>query len=242
MNVFLSWSGTQSKAVAEALYSWLPKVLQAVRPWMSVADIDKGTRWSTDIAVQLGGAKFGIICLTPDNREAPWVLFEAGALAKTLEKTYVCPYLFRLEPADLKGPLVQFQSTRAEKDDTRKLIHTINSALDDGALQESPLDEAFEMWWPRLEESLRRAASLKDTPRPQRKERELLEEILQIVRDLSRTNKFRLRRPTGVPGSGAPDQRSLADILRAASPEGTSPGEIARAFTEYALKQKKKST
>ena len=96
MKVFISWSGDISKAVATALRNWLPNVIQSVTPWMSEQDIPKGTRWTHQLNQQLEQVKTGIICLTPDNQRSPWILFETGALAKTLADTYVCPYLFRL--------------------------------------------------------------------------------------------------------------------------------------------------
>ena len=44
MKVFISWSGTRSKALANALHKWLPMVLQYVEPWVSDSDIDAGER------------------------------------------------------------------------------------------------------------------------------------------------------------------------------------------------------
>src|ERR1035438_1143684 len=116
MDLFISWSGNRSKHAAEALCGWLPKVINALRPWLS-SDIEKGSRWSSDVASRLERAKLGIICLTPGNQHADWILFEAGALSKTVQNTYVCPLLFGLQPADVKGPLAQFQATRATKDE-----------------------------------------------------------------------------------------------------------------------------
>jgi hypothetical protein len=92
IDVFISWSGLRSGAVAEALRNWLPKVINALKPWLSTTDIDKGARWSTDVAVRLEVAKAGIICLTPSNLHSDWILFEAGALSKTLQNTFVSPY------------------------------------------------------------------------------------------------------------------------------------------------------
>ena len=189
MEVFISWSGERSREIANVLRDWLPNVIQAVKPWMSAADIDKGTRWSSDIAVQLEGAKVGIICLTPENLEAQWILFEAGALSKTLEKTYVCPYLFQVEPTDIKGPLVQFQHTKATKDDTRKLLHTINKALVDEALDDTKLDKSFDIWWPELDKNLKSITDVQ-TKREERSEREILEEILELVREQTREKKL----------------------------------------------------
>ncbi len=44
MKVFISWSGKRSRALAEAFRDWLPNDTQAIKPWMSDVDIDKGTR------------------------------------------------------------------------------------------------------------------------------------------------------------------------------------------------------
>ena len=187
MEVFICWSGERSQEIANKLSDWLPNVIQAVKPWMSAANIDKGARWNSDIAVQLERAKVGIICLTPENLEAPWILFEAGALSKTLEKTYVCPYLFQVAPTDVKGPLVQFQHTMATKDDTRKLLHTINKALEDEALDDTQLDKSFEIWWPELDNNLKNITNV-TTKREERPAREILEEILELVRQSKRVS------------------------------------------------------
>ena len=84
MKVFLSWSGEPSRQVANALYKWLPHVLQAVKPWMSQQDIHSGAVWTPELLASLGEAKAGIACVTPDNTKAPFLLFEAGAIAKSV--------------------------------------------------------------------------------------------------------------------------------------------------------------
>jgi hypothetical protein len=81
-NVFISWSGQRSKWAAEALREWLRLVLQAARPWMSGEDIDKGSRGLDEVSRALEGMKIGIICLTPENLDERWILYEAGALSK----------------------------------------------------------------------------------------------------------------------------------------------------------------
>jgi hypothetical protein len=121
---------------------------------MSQSDIQAGARWSEEIALRLEACSVGIICLTPDNLDSPWLLFEAGALSKTLEETYVCPYLFALEPSDVSGPLAQFQSSRADEPGTRDLVFTINQALGEQAMDESGMEEVFRVWWPHLEQRL----------------------------------------------------------------------------------------
>jgi hypothetical protein len=186
MKVFISWSGERSRAVAEALRGWLPNVIQSVNAWVSLADIEKGARWSTDVAAQLEECRVGLICLTPENLSAQWLLFEAGALSKTLDKTFVCPYLLNLQPTDIQGPLSQFQATTAEKEETRKLLHTINKALGDQALQTAQVNAAFQKWWADLDSQLQAISAMQLAVPPKRPDRELLEEVLETVRVLAR--------------------------------------------------------
>ena len=123
MKVFLSWSGDRSKAVAEVLRDWLPQVIQAVDPWIS-SDIEKGARWGPEITEKLEQSKVGIICLTKDNLDAKWILFEAGALSKTSD-AHVCTFLLDLIYSDIEYPLAQFNHTEFNKEEVLKLVNTI---------------------------------------------------------------------------------------------------------------------
>ena len=105
MKVFLSWSGDLSHSIACELREWLPCVLQYVRPYVSSQDIDKGARWSTDIAKELHESSYGILCITRENIEALWINSEAGALSKTLDKSYVSPILFDIKRSEVQGAL-----------------------------------------------------------------------------------------------------------------------------------------
>ncbi len=152
MDIFISWSGERSLKVATCLRDWLPLVIQSVSPWFSPEDIDKGARWMSELSKQLEKLKMGIICVTPENMQAPWLLFEAGALSKVLDASFVCPFLFGLEPTDVQGPLAQFQATRRRGDDVKKLVETINKQSD-SPLTEPRLDHLFGLLWPELEKN-----------------------------------------------------------------------------------------
>ena len=156
MRVFVSWSGDRSRLIAESLREWLPYVLPAAQPWMSATDLDRGSRWSLEISEQLDKADVGIICLTPENLEAPWILFEAGALSKALTRSLVCTYLFQVKSAELKGPLAQFQATRADKPETHRLLVSMNRALGSDSLPEERLNKMFDVWGPSLSGGSRR--------------------------------------------------------------------------------------
>ena len=113
--VFISCSGELSKDIGEAIRDWLPKVLQSVKPYFTPDDIEKGARWSDEIANELSSSQLGIICLTLENQNSPWILFEAGALSKNIEESKVYPILFNFDTIDLSGPLASFQATKFNK-------------------------------------------------------------------------------------------------------------------------------
>lgn len=192
MRVFISWSGELSHKVAVVLRDWLPCVIQAVEPYVSSEDIDKGARWSTDISQELDESFFGLLCITKDNITAPWITFEAGALSKSVDKSRVCPLLFGVRPSEIKGPLLQFQHALCEKEDVKKLLHSLNDACESSSLTVARLDSSFDAWWPKLEPQL---SSLEaDVPMEQEQisvegtefRMDILEEILEAVRTQQR--------------------------------------------------------
>ncbi len=214
MKVFLSWSGPLSKELAEAFRKWLPSVLQAVRPYFSPDDIAKGARWSGEIAKNLEESKVGVFFVTADNAGSDWMMFEAGALSRSVEKGKVAPLLFGIDASELKGPYTQFQAAPFSKEEVHKLLRTINGSLETQALTEEVLRDVVEMWWPKLEEKittiLNRFSSGKMTPGQKRSERDMLEEVLLLTRSLNSTSTSRDRK-TGSPvfSSGA-----LRELIR----------------------------
>lgn len=193
MKIFISWSGNKSKAIGAVFKEWIPGVIQAVKPYYSSSDIDKGARWSNEIAAELEASKIGLIILTNENLEAPWLMFEAGALSKSLDKARVCPMLFGIEPTDLSGPLVQFQAAVFSKDEVLKVMKTINSQLGDAALESNVLDSVFEKWWPDLETKITAIiAKSSNTNKESRSDRDLLEEVLSITRSIYITEREKI--------------------------------------------------
>ncbi|MEL7059967.1 MAG: TIR domain-containing protein [Acidobacteriota bacterium] len=160
LHVFISWSGKRSRALAELISDWLPKVIQISKPWMSAHEIAKGDRWSDGISRSLETHQIGIICVTPENYKAPWILFEAGALSKAVGSSRVCPLLLGLSPGDLSGPLAMFQSTSIDKGDLLSLIRSLNAEAGELALAEEVLQDSFENGWPHFEEEVKRIARI----------------------------------------------------------------------------------
>ena len=161
-------------------------IINAARPFLSSSDIDKGARWSTEIATRLEKAKAGIICLTPSNMQSEWILFEAGALSKTLADTYVCTLLVDMKPTDVKGPLSQFQATTTSEADMLQLVKTLNSKLGESAVQGAHLEKAFKLIWPELNAQIQNLPKETVAKSPTRSAEDMLEELLGLVRNLSR--------------------------------------------------------
>lgn len=154
MKIFISWSGKRSQKMAEALRDWLPHVFQTLQPWVSSGDIQAGTRWANQLAKALNEIEFGILCITNENMDSPWLIFEAGALSKSVESGRVVPYLFGLTPNELSGPLSSFQAVSADEDGTRKLIQSIRECNPQNFQSGEQTKRAFSVWWPHLEEIL----------------------------------------------------------------------------------------
>lgn len=197
MKVFISWSGNISWKVAVIFRDWLPSVIQSLEPYVSSEDIDKGARWSTDIAKELEDSTFGILCVTKENLEAPWLSFEAGALSKTMEKTFVTPFLFDIKRSEVQGPILQFQSTIFNKDDIKKMVQTLNKACGDTGISEQRLDKSFKVWYPTLEDELNalKNESLNINEEIKTEDVNHSSEILEEILELSRDNQKLLRSP-----------------------------------------------
>ena len=189
-HVFISWSGIRSKRVATALRVWLVDVLHHVETFVSEEDVGKGTRGLEVIRAELERASSGVICLTPENVNAPWILYEAGALSNSLGGgELVCPLLIGLRKADVTGPLSQFQLTAPEREDVLRLVTTLNSSFDlEQQASDSDLLRRFDRMWPELSETLVKEAArpVPDNAPAKRNSESISQEILEIVRELSR--------------------------------------------------------
>lgn len=186
MDVFLSWSGERSEAVAKIFDEWLRTVVQACRPWISTS-IAKGARGDEVLASRLETCSVGIVCLTIDNLNSPWILFEAGALSKKRADAHVCTFLFDVPPEEVMRPLGDFQYTRFERGDIRKLVGSINQAVGKAggnSLDEDVLSRSFDAHWPDLERRLKEIPPPTGPRAEKRSERDLLVEVLAEVREL----------------------------------------------------------
>ncbi|RBL99234.1 hypothetical protein C1H84_16245 [Glutamicibacter soli] len=197
MKVFISWSGQESQEVGRAVDEWLGQVFQTVDTFISTRGIGAGDRSMTQIEEGLRDVDFGIICVTPENQNAPWLSFEAGAISNAVGgESKVAPLLagFRSK-ADLDGPLAQFQTSLTDREGFDAIAASINAVLGEQARREDQLKLSMDMYWNRLEAQIKQARTSAQTgaekPTAERDTHEMIEEILTTVRAIHRSEDTR---------------------------------------------------
>ena len=134
----------------------------------------------------------GIVCITQENKGRPWILFEAGALAKGLSSNRVCTFLIDLNSTDLENPLAQFNHTLPNKDSVLSLVRTINTSQVVGVLDERILEKVFNTYWNQFEENFNEA--LIKYPVQSKIEKRTGENILTEILESTRFLNQRLRK------------------------------------------------
>ena len=199
LHIFSSWSGERSKTAARGLKSLLEDLFsEGVEVFIS-DHINPGEAWAQRLGTELEQSDFGVLCLTQENFQASWLLFEAGAIAKKFGTSRVVPFLIDELPAVWeRSPLAQFQYVRADRDGTYRLVETINSVRNN-AQPADRLERAFAKWWPDFEQTLKELHASGQSQLVTPSDRELLEAILHRVEAL-----YRARVESPDPGTSLP--------------------------------------
>ena len=130
-----------------------------------------------ELATALEEIDVGILCVTRENKETPWLLFEAGSLAKKGEAK-VFPFLLGLEYEDLPEALRQFNAVKVEKDEILGMVRSINQAVVGDKLADELLQASFDKWWPDLEAELKAIPESQTPPPPKLSADEMLAKLL----------------------------------------------------------------
>lgn len=130
-NIFISWSGDNSRIIANNLKLIIEEFIFAnkVRCFVSDSDIVSGTDWWNKIKDELKSSKLGILCITKENIQASWIYYEAGALVGN--DIITIPLLFNCNRDKLnKTPLNGRQCVDfGNKQRFQKMICDINEQL-----------------------------------------------------------------------------------------------------------------
>lgn len=210
MKVFISWSGEPSRSIARALSEWLPTVAQHVEPWMSDEEIKSGTRWNDEVAKALDQTDFGMVCVTASNQHQPWLMFEAGALAKRLDVARLVPLCVDLASPEITGPLTTFQARKLDEEGMKKVVREL-MLLREKPPPQAQADQIFQAMWPSLESKITEAKQKAPEPvSAKRAPEDMLKELVERVR---RIERFHSREVSGVASAGF--VASVTDVARA---------------------------
>jgi len=186
MRVFVSWSGDRSKAAALGLKSLLEDTFPGTVDVFVSEHIAAGENWARRLQEELEQSEFGVLCLTQENFQAPWLLFEAGAIAKKFGSARVVPYLIDKLPAAAEhSPLSQFQHVAANREGTFQLVKSINT-VHPNPHPDQRLERLFNGWWSDFEQTLKTLPPPAGQRADTRSDREILETILERVAALAR--------------------------------------------------------
>lgn len=160
--IFISWSGKRSELLSEALADFLRAMFPNKESdiFISTRAIRGGHNWNVRLNEALRESHFGIICVTPENKTAPWPLFEAGALAMQAGEMSVCPFLYELSPSELGKPLEQFNALTATRSGASRLVEAVNAILKDKRYEQHILHALFLANWPKFEAAISAIPSL----------------------------------------------------------------------------------
>ena len=129
MNIFLSWSGKRSHLAAKTFEEWLPVLFNGGLNIYLSSSMNKGVPWAVALDEALEKADFAILCVTRENRAAPWLMYEAGVLSQTAGVKNVAPFLLNMGASELQSPVTRSQLTVFEREDLERLFLTINQFL-----------------------------------------------------------------------------------------------------------------
>lgn len=147
---FISWSGDESREVAEQLQKLFAHTLAAPKLFVASKDLKAGEVWFTEIAQRLEDCDVGVIVVTKQNLAKPWLHFEAGAIAKRVGRSAAIPLLCGVSTGELSGtPLAQLQAITTSESDVRKLCFRLNELLE-LELTDDHINESFPVWWDKL--------------------------------------------------------------------------------------------
>ena len=153
VRVFVSWSSEPSEKIALALKGLFENINPKVKLWVSSEDIKLGARWGHALADELEQSDFGIVCFVRGNVQSPWVLFESGAIAKSVSNGRLIPLLHGIDVPEMPDPLKQFQGTSCDRTGVLKTLKRLNKCLKE-PMSDQDLEIKFDRFWEKFESSL----------------------------------------------------------------------------------------
>ena len=168
--IFISFSKrvTQDAAqvIVEIIQSIYPKSSSNVAVFLSSQEIKAGA-FKGQILEAMKNAKFAISILTPENFNAPWLMYEAGALSLAVERNggHLMPYLFCRHGSKREDAIVDFQYVEYQinhKDNQEQLVRlliNLNESLSESNwVDELKIRSKIDSLWDSVSQRLDRIA------------------------------------------------------------------------------------
>lgn len=132
--IFLSWSKSKSKAYAEIFRDLAINVLGLLSKniFISSQSISNGEDWWIEIKDALESSEFGIVFVTDENYNNPWLNYESGILQARFQKNSLLPISTTGDAKKIlqeSVPLTKFQFTNAI-DDKRLMSNLLVNIAD----------------------------------------------------------------------------------------------------------------
>ena len=163
--IFLSWSGDISRQIAEIFYQYLPSYVDA-EYFLALRDNKLGEDWGERVKKELRETNIGIFFFTEQNLDAPWMIYEAGAIGK-LDGSRVFPLYFGVSRHH-DGPIkeLHYQSASFNKSTYEKLIESLYELCNGGEIHypakwELLLDKLFNSMEKEIQNILSKAEAKK---------------------------------------------------------------------------------
>jgi nucleoside 2-deoxyribosyltransferase len=156
MKTLISYSGTRSKIVAEALRLLLQRSIPKIEVLLPGTDIALRDSWRKSISSNLKTIDVAIIVVTQENIERAWVTYEVGYI--TAHQKRIVPFLFDVPTSRLSFPLASFLAVTSNKDSIFRLITqlALEAKLN---VDTKNIEKSFDAAWREFENSLVEARS-----------------------------------------------------------------------------------
>ena len=179
MNVFISWSGNQSKRMGGQIKDSLYRIFHNSIQLFYSPDISAGRDWFNTISTALNETSFGIFCFNKENLNNRWLLFELGAVSKgdTRNNTTI-PLLIDLTYKDIEDPIRMFNCVPCDEEGLKRIAFAINEKLDDDKMEKSFLEDRVKTEWKKSKKKFTNIIDQKDDIIPIKFNPEIMKRVI----------------------------------------------------------------
>lgn len=145
--VFITYSGTVSKAISELVHTWLRHTLHTVDLLYTPAFIKPGQRVDLLLFDLLEKANIALLIYTKEGLNCTRMVFEAGYVSKGNRDACIIPLLFGLSHKELPEPIDAFKCEVFSRNGMWRILKAINNYQGGSGVNEETLKRVFDSEW-----------------------------------------------------------------------------------------------